>query len=34
MRKGRIKLEGGVYHCVSRTVGGQFLLDDSAKHHF
>ena len=26
MRKGRIKVEGAVYHCVSRTVGGQFLL--------
>ena len=33
MRKARIKQPGAVYHCVSRTVGGQFLLDDSAKHH-
>ncbi len=31
MRKARIKQPGAVYHCVSRTVGGQFLLDDSAK---
>lgn len=31
MRKGRIKVEGAVYHCVSRTVGGQFLLDEAAK---
>ena len=34
MRKARIKVDGAVYHCVSRTVAGQFLLDDSAKHHF
>ena len=33
MRKARIKGPGTVYHCVSRTVGGQFLLDDAAKHH-
>ena len=31
MRRGRIKEAGAVYHCVSRTVGGQFLLDDLAK---
>jgi len=31
MRKGRIKVEGAVYHCVSRTVGGQMLLDEAAK---
>ena len=34
MRKARIKVDGAVYHCVSRTVAGQFLLDDPAKHHF
>ena len=30
MRMARIKLEGGiaVYHCSSRIVGGQLLLDD------
>lgn len=33
MRKARIKGPGTVYHCVSRTAGGQFLLDDSAKQH-
>ncbi len=32
MRRARIKEVGAVYHCVSRTVGGQFLLDDLAKH--
>ncbi|MCX6863846.1 MAG: transposase, partial [Verrucomicrobia bacterium] len=31
MRRARIKEAGAVYHCVSRTVGGQFLLDDLAK---
>ena len=31
MRRARIKEAGGVYHCVSRTVGGQFLLDELAK---
>lgn len=31
MRRGRIKEAGAVYHCVSRTVGGQFLLDELAK---
>ena len=31
MRKARIKEAGAVYHCVSRTVAGQFLLDDLAK---
>ena len=34
MRLARIKggrSEGAVYHCVSRTVGGQLLLDDACK---
>ena len=33
MRKPRIKLTDtpAVYHCISRIVGGQFLLDDPAK---
>ena len=34
MRLARIKagqLEGAVYHCISRTVGGQKLLDDACK---
>ena len=30
MRLARIKIEGttAVYHCISRVVGGQRLLDD------
>ena len=34
MRMGRIKAgegQAGVYHCISRVVGGQFLLDDLCK---
>ena len=33
MRMARIKLEGAaaVYHCISRVVGGQLLLDDGCK---
>ena len=33
MRMARIKLSDGMaaYHCVSRIVGGQFLLDDLGK---
>jgi len=33
MRMARIKLLDGiaVYHCISRIVGGQFLLDDLGK---
>ena len=32
MRLARIKGRGGaVYHCVSRTVGGQLLLDEECK---
>jgi len=29
----RLKVEGqaAVYHCITRVVGGQFLLDDLAK---
>ena len=34
MRMARIKLQGrsAVYHCISRVVGGQRLLDDLGKH--
>jgi putative transposase len=33
MRKARIKLTGrtAVYHCISRIVGGEFLLDEAAQ---
>ena len=33
MRMARIKARGhgAVYHCISRVVGGQFLLDDPGK---
>ena len=33
MRMSRIKLSDrtAVYHCISRIVGGQFLLDDLGK---
>ena len=33
MRMARIKIEGAtaVYHCISRIVGGQMLLDDLGK---
>jgi REP element-mobilizing transposase RayT len=32
MRRHRIKIDGtGVYHCIARTVAGEFLLDDTAK---
>ena len=33
MRMARIKVAGAtaVYHCVSRVVGGQMLLDDLGK---
>ena len=33
MRMARIKIEGAtaVYHCISRVVGGQMLLDDLGK---
>jgi REP element-mobilizing transposase RayT len=36
MRKARIKVidQTAVYHCVSRVVGGQFLLDDLCKETF
>ena len=36
MRSPRVKLtdESAVYHCISRIVGGQFLLDDPAKEQF
>lgn len=36
MRMARIKLSGrtAVYHCVSRVVGGQYLLDQHAKEKF
>lgn len=36
MRQARIKVmeETAVYHCISRVVGGQFLLDDPAKEIF
>ncbi len=36
MRQARIKVmeETAVYHCISRVVGGQFLLDDPAKETF
>ena len=36
MRKARIKLTDhtAVYHCISRVVGGQYLLDDSCKEIF
>lgn len=36
MRQARIKImeETAVYHCISRIVGGQFLLDDPAKETF
>ena len=33
MRMARVKLNGvaAVYHCISRVVGGQMLLDDVCK---
>lgn len=36
MRKPRIKLtqQTAVYHCISRIVGGEYLLDDTAKETF
>jgi putative transposase len=36
MRTRRIKIEGrgAVYHCISRVVGGDFLLKDSCKEQF
>ena len=36
MRLARIKIEGesAVYHCISRIVGGQFLLADEEKEKF
>ena len=36
MRKARIKLTNhtAVYHCISRVVGGEYLLDDSCKESF
>ena len=35
MRMARIKVIGGsaVYHCISRIVGGQFLLGEKEKEH-
>jgi putative transposase len=36
MRKARIKITNhtAVYHCISRIVGGEYLLDDPAKETF
>ena len=36
MRMSRLKISGrsAVYHCISRTVGGQFLLGDAEKEKF
>jgi putative transposase len=36
MRKARIKVDNhtAVYHCISRIVGGEYLLDDQAKETF
>src|SRR5690242_9738072 len=36
MRTPRLKLAGrpAVYHCISRTTGGEFLLDQEAKERF
>ena len=36
MRKARIKVtnDTALYHCISRIVGAEFLLDDQAKETF
>jgi putative transposase len=34
MRLPRVKPRGGVFHCISRIVGGEFLLHDQAKEVF